>query len=363
MIRQEKIRKYKGKNVSVLKVFVNSGINSIVKEIKNLHNVLFVLEDDIKLDEKYLLYYDLCSFFNLNVDVNDEGVESSVSRYKLRKINSVHDFSTSEIDLHVSVIDIETYNPPLKGISPDENPVLMISLYSKSKEFGEYKQVFTWQSQDNFDTEVYKDTFRKKFSNTDEGINFSEENISFYYSEEDCFRGFLNELHRINPDIIVGYNSDQFDMWYLQERSKKIGFSFQAGIDFSEISLSRGNRTSASIFGFIHIDLYKVIKRLIAPQLKTKSYSLNAVSNELLGSQKHGVAIEKLYSSWDSLDYDLLSDFCYYNFRDSYLTYELYKLIEEGYHPKFTIGFTPVLCEMLKHPSFIDGFIGYSTSR
>jgi len=41
------------------------------------------------------------------------------------------------------------------------------------------------------------------------------------------------------------------------------------------------------------------------------------------------------------------------------LLQEVNKLIDEGYHPKFTIGLTPVLCEMLSHPNFIDGFIGY----
>ena len=38
---------------------------------------------------------------------------------------------------------------------------------------------------------------------------------------------------------------------------------------------------------------------------------------------------------------------------------ELDKLTEEGYNPKFTIGLTPVLCEMLTHPSFTAGFIDY----
>jgi 1,4-alpha-glucan branching enzyme len=41
------------------------------------------------------------------------------------------------------------------------------------------------------------------------------------------------------------------------------------------------------------------------------------------------------------------------------LLQELYKLIDEGYHPKMTLGITPVLCEMLRHPSFIDDFLGY----
>ncbi len=41
------------------------------------------------------------------------------------------------------------------------------------------------------------------------------------------------------------------------------------------------------------------------------------------------------------------------------LLMELYKLVDDGYHPKLTVGLTPVLCEMLRHPRFIDGFLGY----
>ncbi|MHA1149843.1 MAG: 1,4-alpha-glucan branching protein domain-containing protein [Promethearchaeota archaeon] len=41
------------------------------------------------------------------------------------------------------------------------------------------------------------------------------------------------------------------------------------------------------------------------------------------------------------------------------LLMELYKLVDDGYHPKLTIGLTPVLCEMLRHPSFVEGFLGY----
>jgi len=41
------------------------------------------------------------------------------------------------------------------------------------------------------------------------------------------------------------------------------------------------------------------------------------------------------------------------------LLMELYKLVDDGYHPKLTIGLTPVLCEMLRHPRFVDGFLNY----
>ena len=38
---------------------------------------------------------------------------------------------------------------------------------------------------------------------------------------------------------------------------------------------------------------------------------------------------------------------------------EINKVISDGYSPKVTIGLTPVLCESLSHPSFINGFQGY----
>ncbi|MFX1356523.1 MAG: 1,4-alpha-glucan branching protein domain-containing protein [Promethearchaeota archaeon] len=41
------------------------------------------------------------------------------------------------------------------------------------------------------------------------------------------------------------------------------------------------------------------------------------------------------------------------------LLQELYKLVDEGYHPKLTMGLTPVLCEMLRNRIFVDGFLGY----
>ena len=41
------------------------------------------------------------------------------------------------------------------------------------------------------------------------------------------------------------------------------------------------------------------------------------------------------------------------------LLMELYKLVDDGYSPKLTIGLTPVLCEMLKNSSFKHGFVAY----
>lgn len=41
------------------------------------------------------------------------------------------------------------------------------------------------------------------------------------------------------------------------------------------------------------------------------------------------------------------------------LLMELYKLVDDGYSPKLTIGLTPVLCEMLSSVSFKEDFIGY----
>ncbi len=41
----------------------------------------------------------------------------------------------------------------------------------------------------------------------------------------------------------------------------------------------------------------------------------------------------------------------------------VYKLVDEGYSPKFTIGLTPILVEMLKHPDFKNEFISYLDTK
>ena len=41
----------------------------------------------------------------------------------------------------------------------------------------------------------------------------------------------------------------------------------------------------------------------------------------------------------------------------------LEELIEEGHHPKITIGLSPVLCEQLADNSFKEEFIGYLNQK
>ena len=45
------------------------------------------------------------------------------------------------------------------------------------------------------------------------------------------------------------------------------------------------------------------------------------------------------------------------------LLQELYKLVDDGYKPKLTLGLTPVLCEMLRHPAFKEEFVKYLDER
>lgn len=115
---------------------------------------------------------------------------------------------------------------------------------------------------------------------------------------------------------------------------------------------SLNSRLSYTFLGIIHID--------INVNFEIRLYEANIMIDESLGSfclvlhshlpwvLNHGTWPHG--SSW-------LNEAA----AESYipLLMELYKLVEDGYHPKLTVGITPVLCEMLRHPTFHNDFLAY----
>ena len=72
----------------------------------------------------------------------------------------------------------------------------------------------------------------------------------------------------------------------------------------------------------MHIDILTFIKYILGKNLKTDSYSLDSVANELLGHKKHDVNLDELAHIWDN-EPEKLEDFCEYNLHDAHLTLNL----------------------------------------
>jgi DNA polymerase I len=73
---------------------------------------------------------------------------------------------------------------------------------------------------------------------------------------------FLNFVARLQPEIIVGYNSDSFDWQYIKGRAKVHAIRLRVGADGSTVRYEKGGALpGVNIAGRLNVDLFKLAKR------------------------------------------------------------------------------------------------------
>jgi DNA polymerase elongation subunit (family B) len=196
--------------------------------------------------------------------------------------------SNDEFSPKVLAFDLET-----DSLKPEEGKILMISLVGEK-----LKKVLTWK--------------KTKTKNKD---------VKFVKNEKELLKKFSQIIKEYSPDILVGYNSDYFDIPFLKERANKLNIKLKLGIDNSEPKISSGVIKTAKINGITHVDLLKFIKTAYAQYMKSETLSLNEVSKEFLGDTKKEFKI--LHSS--KLEEKDWEKYYEYNLYDSILTKKLFE--------------------------------------
>ena len=217
----------------------------------------------------------------------------------------------------IEPLDKQDFNPKILAfdIEADEfeigkGEIVMISLASDN-----FKRVLTWKhcTNQNF-VECYKD-------------------------EAEMLEKFQEYVKKLQPDLLIGYFSDGFDMPYLRARAEKLGIRLELGLDNSQPTFARGRIPSASISGIVHIDLFRFIETVFSQYLQSETLSLNEVAKELLGeskkefAHKHSSKVQK--EEW--------KEYFEYNLQDSLLTYKL----AEKFKPDML-----EFCKIIQEPLF-----------
>ncbi|MCZ7397540.1 MAG: DNA-directed DNA polymerase, partial [Candidatus Methanoperedens sp.] len=139
-------------------------------------------------------------------------------------------------------------------------------------------------------------------------------------SEETMLRRFFEIIREYDPDILLGYNSNGFDVPYIIERIKTLnkrgaGIDPLMGRDGKSVYYKRfGNNTRVSVRGRITVDVLPLIRK----EFSLKQYTLKNASKELLGLEKLDVHVLEMESYWKD-DGEKLSKFIEYARRDSEL--------------------------------------------
>jgi DNA polymerase I len=139
--------------------------------------------------------------------------------------------------------------------------------------------------------------------------------------EYDLLAQFASILRDYNPDVLAGYNSNEFDFPYLQERAKQQRIEARVGRDGNSWYVRKiVNRTDVSITGRVVVDLLPIIRS----SYSLKQYTLRNAASELLRMEKYDVDPKEIEALWaEGVDGQGLRRFISYSRRDAVLALRL----------------------------------------
>lgn len=257
-------KKYYGRPVKALRVetVIPEFVREYREKVKKIEGVRDVLEADIRFAMRYIIDRSAlpCTWYEAEV----EEVEGE-RRYRARVYRLLSNLKRVERDLppnmKVVAFDIEVYNPA-GSPRPRYDPVIIIATYDGS----EVKQ-------------------------------FLAEGSGKNTRDADAIRSFVSYVKTLDPDIIVGYNSNGFDWPYLLERAKVNNIRLDVG-------RVKGAEPRSSAYGHIsvpgrlNVDLYDFAQEIGEVKIK----SLEEVADYLgVMKKEERVLIPwyRLYEYWD----------------------------------------------------------------
>ncbi len=238
-------------------------------------------EHDINPERKWLMEQDIAPMDYVDIEQENGWIKN------VKKLDTLPDF-----DLRIAALDLEVYARD-RMPDPARDPIIMISYVDT----GGYKVVLTTK-------EIHADFVRTFESETQ----------------------MIAELNRIikerDPDIIMGYNSDAFDLPYLKERAKVLGLRIPWGRDGSEPAIRRPRGGSTvDIRGRMHVDVYQIIEFMAGiGAINTFKLDLENVYKAVLGKEKVKIDHMQIASEWRNGNLERLA---LYNLQDSEACLEL----------------------------------------
>lgn len=140
--------------------------------------------------------------------------------------------------------------------------------------------------------------FVKNIFTLNETANIIGSDVRCFDSEKDMLEQWAQFVQEVDPDMVIGYNTSNFDFPYLMDRAKAI-----KATKFPYLGRERNTRTEVKtthfsskaygtrdnklteLQGRLQLDMLQVMQR----DYKLRSYTLNSVSFQFLGEQKEDV--------------------------------------------------------------------------
>ncbi|BBL45634.1 archaeal DNA polymerase I [Nanobdella aerobiophila] len=290
-------KKYIGREYTVFKIIIDQDNYDNLKKLADSYKmegkILGKKEGDISIIKKFQLDQSIYPLNWYELDLELIKKDQNIDYYKYKKNLGIID---KKYNLKVVAFDIETVSEQAIP-DPSKDPIYLITFYDGKDYYS-----------------IYID------GNSDEGYKVN--------SELELLKKVDEVIKKLDPDILIGYNSNNFDLYFLYERAKKLNYKFSFSWDNKNILYTKKRETSKKykFVGIQNFDLFNVISGIFATQFNSETYSLDEIASEVLGEKKLDINFNEIYNIiFKTKDYSYLIK---YNKKDVELTYKLYKHFE-----------------------------------
>jgi len=318
VVKVERVRKflpigYQEEKTDLLKIVLKDPSQTplVRDELKRQKFTEEIYEADILFKYRFMADYNIYGMRWVKVEGNSCATSTVRTDMAIsaKKIMSVE--NSVNVPLKYMGLDIEIV-PSKEGIpNPAKDPISIISL-SFLPSYG------------NENTLVL---VAKNSQKTDSTL--------FFKNEKEMLEKLLKIIEDYDPDAIVGYNINNFDLPYVLERLRQNKLSRVLGRDKDKIVISKklGNKTRNSILGRFVIDVYELVKESVGKGLlRLKRYGLGDVSRELINEDKIDIAHSEISKYWNGYP-EMLAKLISYSRKDAELVLKL--LIQKDMTEKF----------------------------
>lgn len=267
----------------------------LMKEIPKIE----IFEADILFRYRFLIDHGLCGLDWVEVDEKRIGTQTvNCKAFQITKIKKID--KEENADLKYMAFDIECLPKDItKPIDSTRDPIIMISM-----------------------------AFSKKFKSHDTIVLVSKivrtdrKNIFCFSSEEEMLKRFMELMNEYDPDILTGYNAQNFDIPYILERFRQNKIRATIGRCCTKEARCRkvGLLEQCTIPGRVVFDPYQALKN--DPGIRLRQYDLNTVSKEMLGEEKMDIKYKEMPKYWNGTP-DMVNKFILYAEKDSDLALKL----------------------------------------
>ena len=274
-----------------------------------------------------------------NIFIMDEPKNSSIKNNNNdtidnKPINSVienryHKFKALLSNANISIYNTkDRYNRFKNMINNSINIDKSINLNNNYNDNNSERNKSSFEPIEEFIKKYEKSKINKQIKNDVLNENYD---IIYVETEYDLICEFFNQIRKLDPDLIIGYNTFGFDYKYLAQRAGMYLVIDQNDSPFTAnriidkptkfVSNAMNNEVELEIPGRIAIDMFKYAK-----SLNMSSASLNYVSEQLLNKHKIDLPYKDMfYLIYENTD-DSLNKVAMYCIMDSILTLEIFNV-------------------------------------